>query len=215
MEVTNRSYDPSGTGKWKHRDTISELLRYRDKKETHTTLEIDGKPSNLDRDAMLQKKSTFSTGELGGVLRAVFEPSAKADFQWKETDALGSGTVQVFDYRVARANSVFTVTGMNDKQITVGFHGQVFIDSATRNVRRISLDADDIPRDFPTHATTIGVDYDYVAINGHDYLMPISAEVHLIQGRHEAVMNTMEFRNYKRFGANMKILGFTPLEKQP
>ncbi len=214
VEVTDRSYDPSGTGKWKHRDTISELLRYRDKKETHTTLEIDGKPSNVDRDTMLQKKSSFSTGELGGVLRAVFEPSAKAEFQWKETDALGSGTVQVFEYRVARANSVFTVTGMNNRQITVGFHGQVFVDSATRNVRRISLDADDIPRDFPTHATTIGVDYDYVAINGHDYLMPISAEVRLIQGRHEAVMNTMEFRNYRRFGANMKILGFTPLEKQ-
>jgi VWFA-related protein len=212
VEVTNRSYDPTGTGKWKHRDTISELLRYRDKKETHTTLEIDGKASDVDRGTMLQKKSSFSTGELGGVLRAVFEPSAKAEFQWKETDSLGSGTVQVFEYRVAKANSEFAVTGMNDKQITVGFHGQVFVDSATRNVRRISLDADDIPRDFPTHATTIGVDYDYVAINGHDYLMPIGAEVRLLQGRHEAVMNSMEFRNYRRFGANMKILGFTPME---
>jgi hypothetical protein len=213
VEITNRSYDPNGTGRWKHRDTIAELLRYRDKTETHTTIEIDGKPSNLDRDALLQKKSTFSSGELGGVLRAVFEPSAKADFQWKETDALGSGTVQVFDYHVARANSAFTVTGMNDKQITVGFHGQVFVDGATRNVRRITLDADDIPRDFPTHSTTIGVDYDYVAINGHDYLMPMSAELRLTQGRHEAIMNTIEFRDYKRFGSNLKILGFTPVEK--
>jgi hypothetical protein len=102
---------------------------------------------------------------------------------------------------------------MNDKQITVGFHGQVFIDSGTRNVRRISLQADDMPRDFPTHSTRIGVDYDYVAINGHDYLMPVGAEVRLTQGRHEAVLNTIEFRDYRRFGAAMKILGFTPIEK--
>jgi hypothetical protein len=104
---------------------------------------------------------------------------------------------------------------MNDKQVMVAFHGLVFIDTATRNVRRISLEADNLPRDFPTHSTSIGVDYDYVAINGHDYLMPISAEMRLRQGRHEAVMNTIEFRNYRRFGSNMRIVGgFTPVEKR-
>jgi len=62
VEITNRSYDPSGSGRWKHRDTIAELLRYRDKTETHTMLEIDGKPSTGDRDAM---SGSFSAGELG------------------------------------------------------------------------------------------------------------------------------------------------------
>ena len=210
VEVTNRSYDPTGSGRWKHRDTIAELLRYRDKTETHTMLEIDGKPSTGDRDAM---SGSFSAGELGGVLKSVFAPSAKADFQWKETDALGAGTVQVFDYRVARANSLFSVTGFNNRQVTVGFHGMVFIDSTTRNVRRITLVADDLPADFPTHATSIAVDYDYVVINTHDYLMPISAEMSLRQGRHEAVLNTIEFRNYRRFGSNVRILDFNPVEK--
>lgn len=210
IEVTDRSYDPSGSGRWKHRDTIAELLRYRDKSETHTMLEIDGKPSNNDRDAM---SGSFSAGEFGGVLKSVFAPSAKADFKWKETDSLGSGTVQVFDYRVARADSVFSVTGMNNRQVMVGFHGLVFLDSATRNVRRITMVADNLPADFPTHATSIAVDYDYVVINSHDYLMPISAEMSLRQGRHEAILNTIEFRNYRRFGSNVKILGFNPLEK--
>ena len=57
------------------------------------------------------------------------------------------------------------------------------------------------------------MDYDYVSINEHDYLMPVSAQLQLRQGRHQAVMNTMEFRNYKRFGSNVKILGFTPVEQ--
>ena len=61
---------------------------------------------------------------------------------------VSGGTVQDYDYRVDRKNSVFSVTGSNDKQLIVGFHGQVYIDSATRNARRITLVADDLPKDF-------------------------------------------------------------------
>ena len=56
------------------------------------------------------------------------------------------------------------------------------------------------------------VDYDYIAINGHDYLLPVSAEMRLAIGKHQAVLNTIEFRNYRRFGSNMRMLGFTPVE---
>jgi VWFA-related protein len=215
VEVTNRSVDVNGTGNWKHRDTIAELLRYRDKAESHTMLEINGEPSTTDRQQLLkQKGSMLSGGELGGVLKAVFALSAKAEFNWKETDALGSGTVQVFDYHVAKSNSMFSVVGSNDIQLMVGFHGQVFIDSATRNVRRISLEADDLPKDFPTRASVMGVDYDYVVINGHDYLMPISAEVRVRQSHHQAVLNTIEFRDYKKYGSAMKILDYKPVDNQ-
>ena len=75
--------------------------------------------------------------------------------------------------------------------------------------------ADDLPRNFPTHSTSITVDYDYVAINSHDYLMPVSAEMRLRQGHHEDILNTIEFRDYRRFGSNMRIVGgLTPDEKQ-
>jgi len=215
VEVTNRSFDPTGSGRWRHRDTVAELLRYRDKIESHTMLEIDGKASSVDRSAMSGKQGAFSAGELGGVLTSVFAPKSKTEFEWKETDALGNGTVQVFSYHVAQRNSVFSVVGMNDREVMVGFHGLVFIDSATRNVRRISMIADDLPRDFPTHYTSITVDYDYVAINSHDYLMPVSAQMRLRQGRHDDILNTIEFRDYRRFGSNVKIVGgFTPVDKQ-
>ena len=215
VEVTNRSMDTSGAGNWKHRDTIAELLRYRDKAETHTMLEINGQASSSDRDALLkQKNSTLSGGELGGVLKAVFAPSAKAEFHWKETDALGSGTVQVFDYKVAKANSMFSVVGSNDQQIMVGFRGQVFVDTSTHSVRRVSLQAEDIPKGFPTEATVIGVDYDYVSINGQDFLMPVSAELRVRQSHRRAVLNTIEFRDYKKYGSAMKILNYKPVENQ-
>jgi VWFA-related protein len=207
IEVTNRSYDPNSSGRWKLRDTVMELLRYSDKSETRTMIEIDGKPASTAREGM---RGTFSSGELGGVLRAVFSEKAKADFEWRETDTQGSNAVQVFNYHVEPKNSEFSVVGMNNLQVMVGFHGQVYIDAAAHNVRRITLIADEMPKDFPTHYTSIGVDYDYVSINDHDYLMPISAQLRLKQGRHEAVMNNIEFRNYRRFGSSMRIVPGTP-----
>jgi VWFA-related protein len=195
-EVTRRSVDMNGDGKWRVRDTLVELLSYRERVETHTTLEVNGKASEMDRSTL---KGTFSAGEFGGVLMAVFRASSKADFRWKETDALNGAAVQVYDYRVDRGNSTFSVTGSNGKQLVVGFHGQVFVDSGTRRARRVTLSADDLPADFPTHATSIAVDYDYVAISGLKYLMPVSAELQLSEGRHEALVNTMEFRDYKHF----------------
>jgi VWFA-related protein len=211
VEVINRSLDMSGTGRWKHRDTITELMKYREQIEARTVLEVDGKPpASPDPDTI---KGPKSTGEFGAVLDAVFEPAAKAEFKWKETDTLGNGTVQVFDYHVAKENSSFSVGDATGLQPFVNFHGKVFIDTATRSVRRVTLIADDLPKGFQTHASTVTVDYDYVSINSHDYLMPISAEVSLLEGRHEAILNTIEFRNYRRFGSNMKILNFRTLEK--
>jgi hypothetical protein len=211
IELTSRSFDPKGDGRWKLRDTVMELLRYQDKKESRTMLEIDGKPATNAREGM---KGSFSSGELGGVLRAVFAEKAQAEFVWKETATLETNTMQVFDYHVEQKNSEFSVVGMNNLQVMVGFHGQVYIDPAAHNVRRITLIADDLPKNFPTHYTSVAVDYDYVSINNHDYLMPITAQLRLKEGRHQAALNNMEFRDYRRFGSSMRIVPDAPEEQK-
>ena len=60
----------------------------------------------------------------------------------------------------------------------------------------------------------MGVDYDYVSINSHDYLMPISAELRVRQIHHQALLNTIQFRDYKKYGSAMKIVDFKPVENQ-
>ncbi|HEU5351456.1 MAG TPA: VWA domain-containing protein [Terracidiphilus sp.] len=207
VQHTVRSVDSSGRGNWKQKDTITELLRYHDKVESRTTLEINGEKSNVDRASI---DGALSTGELGGVLRAVFQPSAHATFDWAETDSLDGSTVQVFNYKVDSKNSLFGVTGSNGIQILAAYHGRVYIDSSTHSVRRISLIADRMPSKFPTHYTAIRVDYGYVVINDHDYLVPVNAEMSLRQGRHKAELNTMQFRDYRRFGSNAQILTVNP-----
>jgi VWFA-related protein len=204
IQITDRSVDSSGAGKWKHRDSMAELLRFADGKETRRTLDINGRPSHLSRDEMDQE-AALSHGEFGNMLNAVFNTKSQTEFQWKETDTLEGATVQVFSYHVARENSSFSVGGANNEQVITGFHGLVYIDASTLGVRRVTLEADELPRKFSIHSTAISIDYDYVSINNHDYLMPISETMGLTRGKHQADLNEIEFRDYKRYGSQTKI----------
>ncbi|HEV2214330.1 MAG TPA: VWA domain-containing protein [Terracidiphilus sp.] len=208
VQSTTRSVDSSGSGDWKQKDTLTELLRYANKVETRTTLELNGQKSSAQRDSM---EGVLSTGELSGVLAVVFRPSAQTRFEWVETDSLDGNTVQVFDYAVESSHSDFSITASNGAQVFAAFHGRVYIDGSTHSTRRITLIADRMPAKFPTHYTGIRVDYGYVVINQHDYLMPVSAEVSLRQGKREAELNTMEFRDYRRFGSSARILTTNPV----
>jgi VWFA-related protein len=206
IEVTSRSVDQSGNGNWKHRDSIAELLTYHDGHQTMETLEVNGKRSTLKR-ADMNSTWPISVGEFGALLNLVFDPSSKTQFEWKEAGSLGDGgaTLQVLSYRVARENATIDLNEGNNHSIGVGFHGLVYVDAATSGVRRITVQADGLPRDFSMHAAAMTVDYDYVAISGRDYLLPVSSSVSLQRHRKQIELNEIAFRNYRRFASRTKI----------
>jgi VWFA-related protein len=205
VEVTNRSVDAAGNGKWKHRDSLAELLRYHDNEESRSTLEINGRRSNLQR-AEMNTSWPLSVGEFGAMLNLVFQPSSKTEFEYREaaTREDRSGTVQVLTYRVLRDNATITL-GQGSDQVGVGFHGLVYIDPATGGVQRITMQADGLPKTFSMSAAAMTVDYDYVAIAGRDYLLPVRSTVSL-QRHHKAIeLNEITFQNYRRFASRSKI----------
>jgi len=206
VEVTSRSVDQSGNGNWKHRDSIAELLTYHDKQESRSTLEVNGKRSSLKR-AEMNSTWPMSIGEFGALLNLVFAPSSKTQFEWKEAGTLGdgSGTLQVLSYRVAKENATLDLSEGNNSRVGVGFHGLVYIDAATSGVRRITVEADGLPRAFSMHAATMSVDYDYVTIAGRDYLLPVHSTVSLQRHRRQIELNEITFRNYRRFASRAKI----------
>ncbi len=204
IEVTSRSVDQSGSGNWKHRDSIAELLTYHDRQESRSTLEVNGRRSSLKR-ADMNATWPISVGEFGALLNLVFAPSSKAEFAWKEAGALaGGGSLKVLSYRVARENATLDLSESNNT-IGVGFHGLVYIDAATSGVRRITVEADGLPHDFSMHAAAMTVDYDYVAIGGRDYLLPVSSTVSLQRHRKQIELNEIAFRNYRRFASRTKV----------
>lgn len=203
IELTDHSVDPDGKGNWHHKDSMVQLMRYLDHQESRTTIELNGQKSSVEAADL---DFAHSVGEFGGMFQLVFDPSAKAQFTWKESDVLDGQPVQVFAFQVDRQNSGFDLTGLNNRQHAVAFHGLLYLDPATRSVRRITLSADDIPQNLQVRATTISVDYAWVSINNHDYLMPARGAVSLREGKHQAVLNEFEFRDYRRFGSQIRIL---------
>jgi VWFA-related protein len=202
IEVTNRSVDPDGGGTFHHRDTLAELVRFRDNFEHRVMLKINNQDTDQDRSGVL---GTLTHGEFGGMLNAVFNPEAKAEFTWKGTESLNDDSVQVFEYHVKLAHSTFSITAANGQIAKVGFRGCVYIDEITRAVRRLTMDATDLPVDFPTRSAAFSIDYDYVAIGDHDYLMPSSGSVKAGTGKRMLVLNEFEFRNYQKYGAESTV----------
>jgi VWFA-related protein len=203
IEITDRFIDSEGTGHWAQQDTITESVDYEDGKESRKPVGIKGLPANrpaADGEARM-------SGEFGGILDSIFNPTSKAEFQWKATDTLAGSTVEIFSYHVDVRNSVYELKVSESNFLMVGYHGLVYIDDATRSVRRVVEEAEGIRHDFPIQASVIAVDYDYVPINNHDYLMPVRGEMRVRLGRHKAVMHRVEFRDYHRFGSQVKIVG--------
>jgi VWFA-related protein len=207
IEVTDRFFDLKGTGSWTRHDKIAEMVTFENHEESREILAVNGQPGNTQPVSM---KGARLEGEFGGVLKAVFDLSSKAEFEWKETDSLDGAAVQVLSYRVDEKNSKFSVTALPALPRFVAFHGLVYIDEATRGVRRITMEAEGIPADSPIHASAVTIDYDYVAINNHDYLMPVRGEMRMKLGKDKGILHRIEFRDYHRFGSAARIVGFNP-----
>jgi VWFA-related protein len=204
IEVTDRYVDRKGAGKWTKHDKLAELVTYENHEESRNVLEANGDPGNTKP---VDLKGGRLDGEFGGVLEIAFDVAAKADFKWKEKGELDGNPVEVFSYRVEEKNSKFSVTALPETPIYVAFHGLVYIDAATRGVRRITIEAEGIPEKSRVHASAITIDYDYVAINNHDYLMPVRGEMRMELGKHEKILHRIEFRDYHRFGSEVRIVG--------
>ncbi len=204
-QVTDRSVNLGGTWQWVHKDKVTELLTFFEHRENRITLDQEITSATNHGD-MNSTKAVDSAGEFGVALSGLFRPESKAAFQWKETGLLEDGSVQLFDYRVARENSTFHLRGSNVDVITVGYHGQVIIDSATRTVRRLTQIVDDVPLKFPIQGVSTSIDYDYVVINNHDYMLPIGAQVITKTGKWELEMNEIAYRDFHRFSTTSKII---------
>ena len=207
LEVTDRFVDAKGTGSWTGHDKIVEMVTYENQAESRTVLEVDGQTGVTQAYGL---ESARLEGAFGAVLKTVFDPASKAELEWKETDQLDGAATQVFSYRVDAKNSSFVVSALPKPDMTVGFHGLVYIDDATRGIRRITMEAEGIPAGYPVRASAVAIDYDYIAINNHDYLMPVGGEMRMKVGKLEDIMHKIEFRDYHRFGSDARIVGFNP-----
>lgn len=203
MQVTRRYMDRAGGENFRLTDTIAERLSYFEHKEDYKVISVNGTPVTNRKHEQLG--GATSSGEFGSMLLEVFSPESQTEFQWERWGKLRDHIMHVFSFRVRLENSKYNITAEDVKRtVTVGYHGLVFADRDSHAVMRITMEADDIPEDFPIRSASEVLDYDSIGISGQKFILPLKVEMRMRDGR-EAMKNEAEFRLYNKFGADTSI----------
>jgi len=81
----------------------------------------------------------------------------------------------------------------------------VYVDKENLKVMKITLVADDMAPGFPIRQVDLTLNYDYTKIGDNEYVLPLQAELRSRDDRRFLVKNDVEFRLYRKFGADASI----------
>ncbi|HUP05413.1 MAG TPA: hypothetical protein VMU19_15550 [Bryobacteraceae bacterium] len=204
-EAISRYSDATGKGKyWSAVDSLMALLSYYGRQEHYRLVQFNHQPDSEGYDAL---SGATSRGEFGGMLRRVFDPAFAASFTWVRWDEVRGTRVQVYSYQVLRERSNFSldyVNGPDEGRIVAGYHGLVYIDPAAAATLRITVEADGL-KEFQITLASTTLDYDYAAIAGRAYLLPLQA-VTLMRAGEVMTKNVVDFESYQKFEAGSNVL---------
>ncbi|MBI5282641.1 MAG: hypothetical protein HY858_13230 [Candidatus Solibacter usitatus] len=211
LQVTRRYVDPSGLEMWRLADTVAERLSYFEQREDYKLISVNGQLSQADRDKL---GGATSSGEFGSMLKEIFEPATEADFQWERWAKLRGKIAHVYSYRVRQSRSKWHISWQRQMEIVPGYKGLIYVDRDVPMVLRVTLEAETIPVSFPIQEARTMLDYDFTDIAGNQFLLPLRSEMRMRESKF-LVKNQVEFRSYRKFGAEATITFDTSAEPIP
>lgn len=204
---------------WNHlrpRDVSVNLLSVVDGKESYQLQSVHGAPRDIGG-------GMSSFGEFITVMVAPFVAGSGVETAWEGWDVVAGKRVGVFGYRVPPERSQFTVYA-GQEHINAGYKGRFFLDPVSGAVVRVTRQAVNLPRDFPTKRSDTAVDYRAVAIAGKAVFLP-SRSVLIADTRQFVVtpgrggrqevqllsktwhyLNQIQYSEYRKFTADSKLL---------
>jgi hypothetical protein len=182
-------------------DTLTVRLSYYEQKEDYKLILINNAPTTQDFKTL---GGATSTGEFGSLLRDIFEPYTQARFEWDHWGLLRGKRVMAFQYHVEQANSRWNLEYEHKDHIIPAYSGLVEIDQDTHVVMRVTLNAENIPPNFPIRQAETILDYDYQDISGHEFLLPLKTETRMLSDGIQS-KNETEFRFYRKYSAEAEI----------
>ena len=242
-QLVRRSAAQGETRNWRQQDQLVVATSYRESAggEQYKLLAVNGLPTTeaaRERGGYDQAGGATSTGEFASLLIKLFKPEYETDFQAADTDTLRGRRTLIYDFTVKKDknfNHVIYGRGPGARSTVTGLRGRVWIDRELFRVLRAEYATTEIASDFPIRQVVNEIDFDWVTINEKKYLLPIAAEVvfttvepltyydprverKVTEMRTYQTRNEIRFRNYQRFGSEVKIIedgDFTDEEEPP
>jgi hypothetical protein len=190
-----------GQTSWQPIDNVTADVVYENGKENYKNLLINGKPPK----EAIEKTGTWSTGEFSSVLQDILQPQTNADFHNKRSTTIVNRSAFRYDFSVEQPNSHWHIYASAQSYLPE-YTGAIWVDKENYRVLRIELSARNMPKAFPLDTVESAVDYDYVLIGDGKFLLPVHSEsLSCERGTSICSRNVIDFRNYRKFGADTSI----------
>jgi hypothetical protein len=201
-QLTTRYVEFSRSAGWEAQDIVGAKVIYEDGHESYKDITVNGKKTSK---SMLEIGGATSTGEFASVLRSLFAEGSGAQFKYYRSENIGETQAAVYDFKVPLQLSDWTIT-VGGQSLRPAYSGSVWIDKKTAQVRRIEMQADNIPKDFPSDSVQSAVDYDAVSLGAAKFLLPVHAEnLSCQRGSPICSKNGIDFRNYHKYSGESTI----------
>jgi hypothetical protein len=209
---------------WRTSDRLIVAVSYRASEgERYRLLSVNGTTNSSadERGDYREAGGANSTGEFVSMLKSIFKDEAAAHFKPLDTDTLRGRRAIVYEYDIKLKDSSYVLShgDAEGDSVVVAHRGKVWVDREKARVLRIESEAYDVPRDFPMRASNVALDYDWVTIAGQgDYLLPARSVVVMTvdeRGRTAQFRNDIRFRNYQKFGTELKIIEDDDFVEEP
>jgi hypothetical protein len=215
-----RAYAAGTSQNWHVSDRLIVGVSYRPSEgEKYRLLQVNGvtTPAANEKNDYKEAGGANSTGEFVTVLKTLFEESSRTEFKPLDTDTLRGRRTVVYSYDIKRANSQWRLE-TESAAVIAAQRGKVWIDRERARVLRIEFESYDVPGTFPIQAAAVDLDYDWVTIPGQgEYLLPsrsVSVLTTFRRGETRQARNEIRFRNYQKYGTELKILDDDILDEE-
>jgi hypothetical protein len=132
---------------------------------------------------------------------AVFEDRGKTELEGRPSWR--------YDFRVSRSTGGSRLR-VNSREAVVGFHGSFYADPTTLDVRRIEVEAEDIPAELKLLDAETTVDLARLRIGDEDYLLPVGSQ--LMMAMPDVVnRNSVRFSSCRKFTGESTLLFNDPI----
>lgn len=202
QQMTTRYQSDHPKSGWQALDIVTADLTYQDGRESYKNIKVGNKSVNT---SMEEIPGTRSTGEFSTLLEGLFEPGA-TKFRTGGQDTIHNRPAYVYSFEVTRELSRWRIEAPSQLYYPAT-KGSVWIDKETSRVLRIEQQGKAMPALFPFDTIEATVDYDFIRLGTTGpYLLPVESEVLSCQrGTSICSRNKIEFRNYRKFGAQSDI----------
>jgi hypothetical protein len=202
QQVTTRYMEESKSSGWQALDVVTAKVVYEDGKEKYQEITVGGKRTTKN---MMELGGSTSTGEFASILMSLFD-GQRAQFRFSESTSLTGGVAAaVYDFKVPLQHSDWTIR-VGGQALMPAYNGSVWIEKTDPKVRRIEMQAINVPKDFPDDAVESTVDYDQVRLGDRMFLVPTHAEVLSCQrGTTICTKNAIDFRDYHKYSGESTV----------